>query len=106
MGRKNSVNRKPDVERETDYYKLKSKAVRDLVEADESNSPEVSEEALSLAKNGFKNPRKKLIANLSAAGLGSREKILDAISRLGLSEDIRAEKLSLENWQNLSDILK
>ena len=54
MGRKNSVNRKPDVERETDYYKLKSKAVRDLVEADESNSPEVSEEELRKYRSGPK----------------------------------------------------
>ena len=94
----------PVVSRE--YFTPAPKVDSQIIVLDPKKTPEVSEEALSLAKNGFKNPRKKLIANLSAAGLGSREKILDAISRLGLPEDIRAEKLSLENWQNLSDILK
>lgn len=37
---------KPEVEREADYYKLNTKAVQDLVEANEENSPEVSPEEL------------------------------------------------------------
>lgn len=37
---------KPEVEKEADYYDLKKGAIQDLVEADESNSPEVSEEEL------------------------------------------------------------
>ena len=37
-------NRKPDVTKEAGYYRLKTQAVKDLVEADESNSPEVSKE--------------------------------------------------------------
>ena len=37
---------KPEVEKETDYYDLKKEAVQALVEADESNSPEVSEEEI------------------------------------------------------------
>ncbi len=39
-------NRKPEIEKETDYYHLKKDAVRALAEANESNSPEVSEEEL------------------------------------------------------------
>lgn len=50
-------NRKPDVAKEAGYYSLKTKAVKDLVEADESNSPEVSEEELSKYRSG---PRIKL----------------------------------------------
>ncbi len=38
--------RKPEIEKETDYYDLKSDAVRDLVEANEENSPVVSQEEL------------------------------------------------------------
>lgn len=37
---------KPEVEKETDYYDLKKEAIQALVEADESNSPEVSEEEI------------------------------------------------------------
>ena len=47
-------NRKPNIDKEADYYKLKTKAVKDLVEADESNSPEVSEEELSKYRSGPK----------------------------------------------------
>ena len=47
-------NRKPDVTKETGYYKLKTQAVKDLVEADESNSPEVSEEELNKYRSGPK----------------------------------------------------
>ena len=55
-GKKNK-NPKDDIDRQTDYYKLKTQAVRDLVEADESNSPEVSEEELDAYRSG---PRLKV----------------------------------------------
>jgi hypothetical protein len=38
----------------TEFYKLHTDAVRDLVEADESNSPEVSEEELQKYRSGSK----------------------------------------------------
>ena len=47
-------NSKPDVTKEVNYYKLKTQAVKDLVEADESNSPEVSEEELNKYRSGPK----------------------------------------------------
>ena len=50
----NKKNRKPDIAKEANYYKLKTKAVKDLVEADESNSPEVSEEELNKYRSGPK----------------------------------------------------
>ena len=37
---------KPEIEQQADYYKLKTDAVRDLVTANEDNSPAVSEEEL------------------------------------------------------------
>ena len=43
-----------EIERQSDYYKLKTKAVNDLVSADESNSPEVSREELNRYKSGPK----------------------------------------------------
>ena len=45
---------KEEIERQGDYYKLKTKAVDDLVTADESNSPEVSREELNRYKSGPK----------------------------------------------------
>ncbi len=45
----------PEESRTTaDYYKLHTEAVRDLVDADESNSPEVSEEELRKYRSGPK----------------------------------------------------
>lgn len=45
---------KPEVTKEVDYYHLKTDAVQDLVTADESNSPEVSEEELNAYRSGPK----------------------------------------------------
>ena len=52
--RKKNGPEKPEIEKQTDYYKLKTKAVDDLVNADESNSPEVSEEELRAYRSGPK----------------------------------------------------
>lgn len=46
-----NMSTKGPVERSKDYYDLKMKAVADLADADESNSPEVSEEELSKYKS-------------------------------------------------------
>ena len=45
---------KPEIEKQTDYYKLKTEAVRDLVTANEENSPAVSEEELRAYRSGPK----------------------------------------------------
>ncbi len=46
MARKNKAPAREEVRPASEYYKLNTKAVEDLVTADESNSPEVSEEEL------------------------------------------------------------
>lgn len=45
---------KPEIEKQSDYYKLKTDAVNDLVTANEENSPEVSEEELRAYRSGPK----------------------------------------------------
>ncbi len=45
---------KPEVEKQTEYYRLKSDAVNDLVTANEENSPEVPEEELRAYRSGPK----------------------------------------------------
>lgn len=52
MAKKKKNTKKPDVSRQTDYYRLNTKAVRDLAEANEENSPEVSEEELRKYRSG------------------------------------------------------
>lgn len=51
---KRKQRQKPEISKQTDYYKLHTKAVDDLAEADESNSPEVSEEELRKYRSGLK----------------------------------------------------
>lgn len=55
--KRNKPDRKPEIDKQTDYYKLKTQAVNDLVTASEENSPEVSEEELRAYRSG---PRLKL----------------------------------------------
>lgn len=52
--RKGKEPQKPEIDRQADYYKLKTKAIEDLVTADESNSPEVSPEELRKYQSGPK----------------------------------------------------
>ena len=52
--RKGNEPQKPEIDRQADYYKLKTKAIDDLVNADESNSPEVSPEELRKYQSGPK----------------------------------------------------
>ena len=54
MSRKKVEPQKPEITRQADYYKLKTKAIEDLVTADESNSPEVSPEELRRYQSGPK----------------------------------------------------
>ncbi len=55
MSKKNDRARPgKDVEKTTDYYKLHTKAVKDLAEANEENSPPVSEKELRKYRSGFK----------------------------------------------------
>ena len=53
-GKKNRRTTPEESHTTAEYYKLHTSAVRDLVEADESNSPEVSEEELLKYRSGPK----------------------------------------------------
>lgn len=55
MGKKrNNQPEKPEIEKQSEYYRLKTKAVDDLVTANEDNSPPVSEEELRAYRSGPK----------------------------------------------------
>lgn len=55
MSRKNNSRyKKPEIDKQSEYYKLNTRAVEDLVTADESNSPQVTEEELRAYRSGPK----------------------------------------------------
>ncbi|MBR3220523.1 ribosomal RNA small subunit methyltransferase A [Candidatus Saccharibacteria bacterium] len=65
-------------------------------------SPIVPESALELAKLGFSNPRKKLAKNLPYP----KSDILNAFSKLGISENARPANLTLNDWKDLANLLE
>jgi 16S rRNA (adenine1518-N6/adenine1519-N6)-dimethyltransferase len=54
-----------------------------------------------LLKAGFSAKRKKLSSNL--ANLYPKERVLEAFQALNLDENVRAEDLTLQTWQKLSE---
>lgn len=70
-------------------------------------TPKDTEFMFRLIKAAF-SQRRKTFANAAAnAGIGvSRENMTEALTALGFPADIRGEKLSLQNFADLSDILK
>ena len=54
MSKKDKNPPKNEEYKAANYYDLKTKAIRDLVEADESNSPPVSEQELKKYRSGLK----------------------------------------------------
>jgi len=52
---------------------------------------------------GFAHKRKQLVPNLAQAY--NREKIISALEKLRISKTIRAEDLSIDNWQKLANYL-
>lgn len=65
-------------------------------------NPIVQDEVLKFIKQGFSNPRKKLIKNLPY----DREKLAIAFNELELSENARPSDLSHEDWQRLFDKMR
>ncbi len=71
-----------------------------------SVSPENPEFFFKIVRASFAQRRKTLANGISAGGLGiSKQQVYDALGEMGLSDNIRGEKLSLENFAKLSDIL-
>ena len=59
-----------------------------------------------IIKAGFSSPRKKLINNLSSVLKIEKEKLEDVLKSVNLSQEIRAEKLSLNDWIKIKEKLK
>lgn len=59
----------------------------------------------SLVKSGFHHKRKFLSKNLSELNGLAKESIIGVFNAIGLSEKVRAEELSVEQWVNLDKLL-
>ncbi len=68
-------------------------------------TPAQSHAFFEVVKAGFSQPRKQLIGNLIKNLKISREKLLKIFKDLNISEQARAENLSLEQWLNFVDKL-
>lgn len=66
------------------------------------HAPLVSDSVIAFLRQGYSNPRKKLIKNLPY----NNEKLLRAFRACNLSESARAENLTLTDWQNLYNTLR
>ncbi len=63
------------------------------------------EKIIRLAKIGFSSRRKQLHRNLSASTIASSAAVKDALTKIGLPPEARAETLSVHNWIQLLDLL-
>lgn len=65
----------------------------------------IKKNILKIAKIGFSKKRKKLIANLSTGLKIDKENLKNILNSFGLSENIRAEELSKDDWLKLAKII-
>ena len=73
-----------------------------VIELTQIRRPQCDESRFwQIAKAGFSAKRKKLIGNLAKIGI-KKENLSAIFSRLNLSENIRAQELSLDDWLNLT----
>jgi 16S rRNA (adenine1518-N6/adenine1519-N6)-dimethyltransferase len=54
---------------------------------------------------GFSARRKTLLNNLMAGYQLDREKVIDILKKVGLKETVRAQELSVKDWENLLKII-
>jgi 16S rRNA (adenine1518-N6/adenine1519-N6)-dimethyltransferase len=67
--------------------------------------PQVSDQAIALAKLGFSSPRKKLISNLVAALRMPKEEIEQLFEKMSLNPDARPSDLDLFDWEKLAEAI-
>ncbi len=80
-------------------------AIIKLVPHNTQHTPEETERFFRLAKAGFSGKRKQLINNLSKNFGMIKEDLLKMFEKVGITPDIRAENLSLNQWIELSKFI-
>lgn len=66
--------------------------------------PEEDRKVFRLARAGFAARRKTLANNLSSSLSLTKEEVEEKLKSLGLRSDIRAQALSIEDWERLGEI--
>ena len=74
-----------------------------VVVLDPDRKPFASEELIDLISASFRMRRKKLVNNLT--DFGTREEVVAAMTRAGIDEGVRAERLSIEDFARLRSAL-
>ena len=74
-----------------------------VVVLDPDRKPFASEELIELISASFRMRRKKLVNNLT--DFGTREEVVEAMTRAGIDEGVRAERLSIEDFARLRSAL-
>lgn len=78
---------------------------RSLTDFDHSRDPESDVRFLKTVRAGFSSPRKKAVSNL-ATGMGvPKDAVAALFAQLGLREDERPERISLETWRSIAKTL-
>lgn len=60
---------------------------------------------LSLARAGFSSPRRILAGNLAGSGIARKADVQAALAAAGLPDGVRAERLSVADWQRVAAAL-
>lgn len=84
--------------------KVDSAIIR-LTTNDQRPTIEQSKKLFKLIKIGFSEKRKQLASVLSKKLKIDRNKIIEAFLKVGIKETARAENLSLEQWENLRNLI-
>ena len=70
------------------------------------NIPDIDiKQFFSLVRAGFSSKRKMLVNNLSSSFQISKDKILEWMKKSGLEPGVRAEKLGVEDWVKLYEVI-
>ncbi|OGN36660.1 MAG: hypothetical protein A3F98_03065 [Candidatus Yanofskybacteria bacterium RIFCSPLOWO2_12_FULL_41_8] len=92
---KNNFRPVPKVDSTIIRLKVKSKA----------QNEKQTETIFKITRAGFLGKRKQLAGNLSKHLKISKEEVIRSLAKLSLNPTVRAEELSLDQWQELSKIL-
>lgn len=95
---KNNFYPKPKVDSaviKIDVYDNKSRDAKSCVS---------DENIFKLAKAGFGQKRKQLKNNLKNLGFGEQQAV-EALKKIGLKENIRAQELGVDDWERLAETL-
>lgn len=82
-----------------------SAVIRITPRASKPNKEETSQ-FFRLARSGFSSKRKTLLNNLSNSLHLEKSAVLPALKKSGLSENVRAQELSIEDWERLGKNLE